>query len=210
LGVPLLEKEEITQELAKAARGIKEGFLRVAVKREGTPRLIFHRHLRGTPYRKEFLRRGISVVTAATRQPFGEALPAQTKHSQRLSSILARMEGENAPEVLRLGTHGYLTEGTVSNLFVVKKRKLLTSPAWLGALEGVTRDEVMRQARRLRIPVLEIPFTRHDLFNADEAFLTNVLMGIAPIREADGRKIGAKVPGPVTRKLMRVLKRTMG
>jgi len=132
-------------------------------------------------------------------------MPAQVKSSQRLTSILARQEGINSDEVLLLGAHGYLTEGTVSNLFLVKDSTLVTSPGWQGILEGVTRGLVRKAARRMRIPYLEIPVTRHDLFNADEAFLTNVLMDILPVRQVDGRRIGTKVPGPITQRLGRAL-----
>ena len=105
-----------------------------------------------------------------------------------------------------MGPHGYVTEGTVSNLFFIQGKELVTAPAWAGILEGVTRSRVIRAARRMGVAVKEVPFTRHDLFNAEEAFLTNVLMGILPVRQVDGRRIGEKTPGPVTRKLMRALR----
>ena len=150
------------------------------------------------------------MKTVAVRWPLGETAAAQVKLSERLPGVLARLEGSGVPEVLRIGPHGYLTEGSVSNLFLVKRGVLMTPPAWLGVLEGVTRSRVLRAASRLRIPVQEIPVTRHDLFNADEAFLTNVLMEALPIREADGRRIGTKVPGAVTRTIQRFLSRKHG
>ena len=206
LGISPLETGVLERELARAARKVGEGFVRVAVRRVGRPRIIIHEepHL---PYKRKELDHGISVVTAATRQPGTQALPAQAKYSERLSSILARMEGKIAPEILRLNSLGFLTEGTVSNLFIVKEGELLTPPTWLGVLEGVTRDQVFQVARRLRIPMRETPLTRHDLFCADEAFLTNVLMGVGPIREVDGRRIGAAVPGPITRCLMKAMRK---
>ena len=63
-------------------------------------------------------------------------------------------------------------------------------------------------ATRFEFERREIPATRHDLFNAQEAFLTNVLMEILPIREVDGRRIGTQAPGPLTRRLMRAMKRS--
>ena len=176
--------------------------MRINVRRSG--KMILHQHP-GDPYDKAKILRGICLRTVPTRWPLGEPDSAQVKGSERLSSILARIEGADAPEVLRIGPHGYLTEGTVSNLFFIKKRKLVTPPRWVGVLEGVIRTEVLKVARTLRIPIEEIPITRHDLFNADEAFLTNVLMGIFPVREVDGRRIGERIPGSITRQLMQRL-----
>ncbi len=199
-----LEEGSTLRDLRQAAREVGNGFVRILVRREGEPRFILHRHP-GIPYSERQRMQGIALTTVPTRQPSVEAVPAQVKHSQRLSGILARLEGRNSPEVLRLGSHGYLTEGTVSNLFLVKDKTLITAPPWIGVLEGVTRHRVMEAARRGKIPVQEIPVTRHELFNAQEAFLTNVLMGIAPIAQVDGRQIGTQVPGPITRRLMRAL-----
>ena len=189
-------------QLIQAAGGIREGYVRIAVRRFGEPRIIIHRQ-EGIPYSKRQLQRGISLRTVPTRWPAGEPTPAQAKISERLPSILAKTEAPDCSEVLRIGPHGYVTEGTVSNLFFVRQGELITAPPWLGILEGVTRARVIHAAQELKIPVCEIPFTRHDLFNADEAFLTNVLMGIFPVRQIDGRRIGQRIPGPITQRLTR-------
>jgi len=194
------------RQLAGAARGVKEGYVRIAIRRWGQPRVVMHRHP-GAPYPRRQLLRGVAVRTVPTRWPAGESGWAQAKLSERLPAILGRTEAPEAAEVLRLGPHGYLTEGTVSNLFFVADGRLVTAPHALGVLEGVTRAHVIRAARRLKIPVLETPFTRHELFNAGEAFLTNVLMGILPVREVDGRRIGRRAPGAITRRLMIALRR---
>ncbi len=196
--------EGLKRALQEAAQGLKEGFIRVAVRRQGLPRILIHRSP-ASPYSKKRAF-GIAIRTVPSRWPAGETGWAQVKSSERLSGVLARMEAPEAMEALRLGPHGYLTEGTVSNLFFVRDGELVTAPCWAGVLEGVTRSRVIRAARKLRLPVRKTPFTRHDLFNAEEAFLTNVLMGILPVRQVDGRRIGKKTPGPVTRKLMKELK----
>lgn len=206
LGVAEWDEREVRSKLETAARGMRIGTVRAAVRREGTPRLVIHRYA-GVPYSAGQARRGVSVRTVASRWPASETGVAQVKSSERLGSVLARMEVEECAEVLRIGRHGYLTEGTVSNLFLVREGALFTPPGWLGVLEGVTRHRVLEAARRLRLPVRIEPVTRHDLFNAEEAFLTNVLMEILPVREVDGRRIGTRVPGPVTRRLKRVLSR---
>ena len=201
LGIPW-QGDPARRALMEAGRGLKKGYVRIAVRRWGTPSIVVHRQP-GVPYSSRTRQRGIVLRTVPTRWPLAGGAPAQVKGSERLSGVLARLEGEDAAEVLRIGPHGYLTEGTASNLFLVRHGTLATPPAWLGVLEGVTRARLIKTARALKIPVTEIPLTRHELFNAEEAFLTNVLMGILPIRQVDGRRIGLHVPGPITRRLMR-------
>lgn len=208
VGIPPMEERAISQPVRQAAGKIQEGFVRVAVRRDRTPAVIVYPHPK-IPYSRRQMTRGVSIRTVASRQPSTESIPAQVKHSERLSSILARMDAPGSMEVLRLGPHGYLTEGTVSNLFLVREGVLMTPALWLGVLAGVTRTDLLEAARRLKIPTREVPVTRHELFNAQEAFLTNVLVGILPIRQVDGRRIGAKVPGPVTRRLMRAIRQGM-
>ena len=204
LGLPAWDGRAARAQAEMAARGIVEGYIRVAVRRSGSPRLLVHRH-EGRPYPAEWVRSGIAVRTVPSRWPAGETGIAQAKVSERVTGVLARAEAPDSPEVLRIGRHGYLTEGTVSNLFLVRGGTLATPPAWLGVLEGVTRARVIAEARKIRVLVEEVPLTRHDLFNAEEAFLTNVLMPVLPVREADGRKIGTGTPGPLTRRLMRAV-----
>jgi len=149
--------------------------------------------------------RGVAVVTAAGRAGSPAALPAQVKSIERIPSVLAWGEAppEGVFEVLWCNAQGYLVEGTVSNLFIVRRACLMTPPVWAGALAGVVRDALLRLACRLRVPVVEQPFTRHELFTAAEAFLTNSLIGVAPVRVADGRRIGRRCPGVITRRLQR-------
>lgn len=148
---------------------------------------------------------GVTVVTATGRAPSAAAVPAQVKTIERIPSILAWAEtGAAQPfEVLWCNREGLLTEGTVSNLFLVRRGQLVTPPVWVGALAGVVRQTICRLARRSATPVVETPVTRHELYTAEEAFVTNSLVGVVPIRVADGRRIGSRCPGPVTRRLQR-------
>ncbi len=205
VGISSWDEALVRREMAHSARNLREGSVRVAVRRAGSPRILVHAHS-GFPYSSRQHRQGIPLRTVPTRWPAGETAWAQAKTSERLGGVLARIEAPGVPEVLRLSPRGEVTEGTVSNLFFIREGTLRTAPPWLGVLEGVTRARVIRAAKKLGVPVQETPFSRHDLFNAEEAFLTNVLMGILPVREVDGRRIGRKVPGPVTRRLMRAMK----
>jgi branched-chain amino acid aminotransferase len=118
-----------------------------------------------------------------------------------INSSLAKVEAVHAgyDEAILLNTLGYVAECTGENLFVVKNGVLKTPPLSSGALEGITRDSIMTIARDLGYPVVEEQMLRHDLYLADEAFLTGTAAEIVPIRSVDDRVIGD--PGEMTRKL---------
>ena len=100
-----------------------------------------------------------------------------------------------------LSHSGYVTECTGENLFIVKGRQLLTPPPYIGVLRGITRGTVMDLGARARLTVREEMLTRHDLFNADEVFLTGTAAEIVPVVKIDGRRIGSGRPGAVTKQL---------
>ena len=80
-----------------------------------------------------------------------------------------------------LNQQGYVCEGSGDNVFVVKDGKVLTPPSYLGALEGITRNSVIELCERLSIPCEERPFTRHDVYVADEVFLTGTAAELIPV-----------------------------
>ena len=98
---------------------------------------------------------------------------------------------------------GYVAECTGDNIFIVKLGELLTPPTFVGALKGITRLTVMTLARRERIPFREEVITRHNVFNADETFLTGTAAEVIPVVKVDGRVIGNGRPGPLTLRIMR-------
>ena len=156
-------------------------------------------------YPQELYEKGLSIITVATQRNVPEALNPQIKSLNYLNNILAKIEAVTAgfEEALMLSPLGYVTEATGENVFIVKKRKLLTPPTWVGVLKGITRCAVMEIAQRQRVPAHEEVLTRHDLFNADECFLTGTAAEIVPVVKIDGRTIGSGQPGPITRLLMR-------
>ena len=101
-----------------------------------------------------------------------------------------------------LNEDGYVAEGSGDNIFIVKKGVLYTPPGYVGALEGITRRAIMDLADQLGYPVKEQPFTRHDVYIADEAFLTGTAAEVIAVVEVDGRQIGTGKPGPITRNLL--------
>jgi branched-chain amino acid aminotransferase len=156
-------------------------------------------------YPERVYREGMEIVTVPTPRNLPEALNPQIKSLNYLNNILAKIEATNAgvQEALMLSAHGYVAECTGDNLFILKAGTLLTPPAYAGILKGITRDCVMALAVKARVPVREEMMTRHDLYNAEECFLTGTAAEIAPIVKIDGRIIGRAKPGPVTLRLMR-------
>lgn len=147
--------------------------------------------------------RGIHVVVVPTRKFSVASISPQAKYSARLGSVLAVADAQlrDADEAIFMDALGSVTESTASNIGVIARDALLTPPCWLGLLSGITRDVLFELAGALRIPVHEQPLTRHDCYNAHEAFLTSTIKEILPVTRIDGRAIGAGRPGPVTRKL---------
>ena len=148
--------------------------------------------------------RGVRLRTSPVRRTTPRAVSPQVKSSDYLNSVSAVREFF-APGIfdrLILDQNGYVTETSVGNLFLVKDGVLRT-PETFGILDGVTRRFVIKCALEAKVPVLETTITRHDVYNADEVFLTNTSREILPVSELDGRKIGAACPGPLTARLRR-------
>lgn len=150
---------------------------------------------------EEAMTQGIRVkVSSWRRLGHGSHLPAAKATAHYLNSVLARVEAEELgfDEALMLDEHGLLAEGSGENLFLVKDGVLLTPPLSSGALGGITRGAVRELADALAIPFAERALTRGELYLADELFLTGTAAEITPVREVDGRPIGAGARGPVT------------
>lgn len=150
-------------------------------------------------------RRGIRVAVVPTRKFPVSVINPEVKYSARLGSVLAVMEAQlrGADEALFMDGEGFVTESTASNLGMVKRGALFLPPCWLGLLAGITRDVLIEVAARLELPVRQIPLTRHDLYNADEALLSSTIKEVLPVTWIDGRRIGTGRPGPVTKRLGR-------
>ena len=155
-------------------------------------------------YPKEFYEKGLAIVTVPTIRNHPEALNPQLKTLNYLNNILAKIEAINAgvQEAILLNAQGYVTECTGENIFLVRGKELITPPPYVGILKGITRDTVMTIGRRLGLSVREDIFTRHDLYIADEVFLTGTAAEIVPIVKIDNRQIGKGVPGTTTGQLL--------
>lgn len=154
-------------------------------------------------YPAELYEHGLKIITAGTMRNHPSALNPRVKSLNYLNSILAKIEGTNAGclEALMLNHKGEVAECTGDNIFVVRAGALHTPSIDAGILEGITRDAVIELARDAGIPVVERTMDRHDIYTADECFLTGTAAEVIPVVELDGRSIGTGQPGPITRDL---------
>ena len=156
-------------------------------------------------YPKEHYEKGLRIVTAATQRVQSAALSPRIKSLNYLNNIMAKLEGLQAGcvEALMLNHKGEVAECTGDNIFVVRAGRLLTPPPDAGILEGITRNAVMELAHSAGIDCREATLTRHDLYTADECFLTGTAAEVIPVVDIDGRTIGTGAPGPITSRLTR-------
>jgi branched-chain amino acid aminotransferase len=207
------------EQLAQAIRqtldlnGLKDAYIRVVVTRgagslgldprkTGDPQVIIitdHIQL----YPPELYENGLEIVTVATIRNHPNAVNPRIKSLNYLNNILAKLEAIQAGclEALMLNHKGEVAECTGDNIFVVTRGVVRTPPLDAGILEGITRNAVLELAQRAGIPTREEPLTRHDVYTADECFLTGTAAEIIPVVKCDGRVIGSGKPGPITRQL---------
>lgn len=156
-------------------------------------------------YPKEMYEKGLEIVTAATVRNHPNALSPRIKSLNYLNNILAKIEAlqAGAVEALMLNTKGEVAECTGDNIFLIRGKTLLTPPIDAGILDGVTRRAAMELAAGMGLAVKEIPLVRHDVYIADEVFLTGTAAEVIPVVRVDLRTIGDGKPGPVTLELTR-------
>lgn len=218
LRIPVTQKEmeKIIIETLRR-NGLKDAYIRVVVTR-GTGDLgldpskckkptVFVITDKIVLYPESLYRNGLKIITVPTVRNLPEAVNPSIKSLNYLNNILAKIEAKNSGcmEALMLNHQGYVAECTGDNIFMVKRSHgkgspsvLITPPVYLGALKGITRGAIIELARRKKIPFEERILTRHDLFNADEIFLTGTAAEVIPVVKVDGRVIGEGKPGRVT------------
>ncbi|HEY4308649.1 MAG TPA: branched-chain-amino-acid transaminase [Pirellulales bacterium] len=154
-------------------------------------------------YPPELYEKGLEIITASTQRNHPAALNARIKSLNYLNNILAKIEGLQAGciEALMLNHKGEVAECTGDNIFLVHDGVISTPPTDAGILAGVTRAAVIELAEKAGITVRQVPMTRHDVYVADECFLTGTAAEVIPVVKVDQRVIGNGEPGPITRKL---------
>ncbi len=153
---------------------------------------------------KELYETGLEIITVATRRNRPDVLSPKVKSLNYLNNVLVKIEAHlaNVSEALMLNDQGYVAEGSADNVFILKDGCFLTPPGYVGALDGITRNAVIDIARELGYEVKEEPFTRHDVYTADEVFLTGTAAEVIAVVKVDGREIGNGAPGEHTNKLL--------
>ncbi|MDA1477477.1 branched-chain-amino-acid transaminase [Bacillus changyiensis] len=210
------QKEELTEHVLRTVEknGLNNAYIRLVVSRGigdlgldprncqepsviiiVEPLAIFPKHLYET---------GIEIVTVPTRRNRPDVLSPKVKSLNYLNNILVRIEAQIAgvSEALMLNDQGYVAEGSADNVFIYKNGKLLTPPGYIGALEGITRNAIIEIAKEVGYEVSEEPFTRHDVYTAEEVFLTGTAAEVIAVVEVDGRKIGDGKPGLHTNRML--------
>ncbi len=147
---------------------------------------------------------GMEIVTASTVRNHPAAVNPRIKSLNYLGSILAKIEGLKAGcnEALMLNLNGEVAECTADNIFLVKHGELWTPPISAGILDGITRRAVIELARESGLVVHETSLTRHDVYVADECFLTGSAAEVIPVIKVDSRSIGDGRVGAVTKQLI--------
>ena len=215
LEIPM-SRGEMTEALLETVRqnGLTEGYIRLIVTR-GVGNLGLNPVQCKRPsviiiattialYPKEMYENGLTVVTCATRRTNSAALNPAVKSLNYLNNVMARIEANlaGADEALMLNDAGNVAECTADNVFIIKRGQIFTPPIAAGALRGITRSVVFDIAAELGLKVTETDITRHDVFVADECFLTGTAAELIPVIKADGRMIGNGKPGSITLKMI--------
>jgi len=208
--------EEITAIIVQAIQrnGFKDAYIRVVVSR-GKGDLGLDPYNCSNPsviviveklaiYPKELYESGLEIVSVGSRRNAPDVLSPKLKSLNYLNNILVKIEAHlsGASEALMMNSQGYIAECTADNIFIVKGNRVITPPGYIGALEGITREAIMEMADSLGYEVKEEPFTRHDVYVADEVFLTGTAAEVIAVVKVDGRQIGDGTPGETTKALL--------
>lgn len=151
------------------------------------------------------LEEGIRIKTSSfSRHHVNITMCKAKANGNYMNSMLALQEAVAAgyDEALLLDHEGYVAEGSGENIFIVRG-DILYTPELSSALEGITRDTIIRFAEQQGVSVREKRMTRDEVYLADEAFFTGTAAEVTPIRELDGRRIGNGRRGPLTEQLQK-------
>ena len=151
------------------------------------------------------LEEGIRIKTSSfSRHHVNITMCKAKANGNYMNSMLALQEAVAAgyDEALLLDHEGYVAEGSGENIFIVRG-DILYTPELSSALEGITRDTIIRFAEEQGVSVREKRMTRDEVYLADEAFFTGTAAEVTPIRELDGRRIGNGRRGPLTEQLQK-------
>jgi len=211
-----LTKKELRQAIIDTlkANHLRDAYIRVIVTRGEGDLGLDPRKCKGktniviitdkiTLYPDELYKKGMAIITVPTPRNFPDALNPQLKSLNYLNNILAKIEANNSGfnEAIMLDGNGYVAECTGDNIFIIKKG-ILSTPSQ-GCLKGITRATVLTLAAQIKMKTEERLITRHEVYVAQECFLTGTAAEIIPVVKVDGRTIGNGQPGKQTLQLMK-------
>jgi branched-chain amino acid aminotransferase len=215
LNIPITP-EEMTAAVLETCRAneLEDGYIRLVITR-GTGSMGLSPYRCPKPsviiiacaiqlYPEEAYQNGLVMATCATRRPTHDTLSPQVKSLNYLNNVMAKVEAiqAGAEEGLLLNERGLVAECTGDNLFIVRHGAILTPPISAGALDGITRGVVFEIAAELGIAIREADLSRHDIYTADECFLTGTAAEVIAAVKLDQRPIGSGKPGPVTDRII--------
>ena len=145
---------------------------------------------------------GIRLITSSVRRNTPQCLDSKIHHNNLINNILAKIQANLAgvDDAVMLDIQGFVSETNATNLFIVKRGRLVT-PLADSCLPGITRAKVLGLAEAADIPTEERNISTTELHAADEVFTTGTMGELSPVLEVDGRKIGTGKPGPITTRL---------
>jgi len=190
-------KEIIKETVEK--NGFKDAYVRLTLWKpeRGTDILVTVKRYHAFTCQK--YRNGFRAVISSLRQNEDSPL-TRIKSTNRLFYQLSLQEAKDKgfDEAIILNNRGYIAETTRSNLFLAKDNELFTPTLSCGCLAGITRRVIFDLAKKYNIKIYEGKFTLKDLYEADEAFLTNSLMGVMPLVSVEKHLIRKGLSGKLT------------
>ena len=154
----------------------------------------------------EALEQGVDVCVSSWNRMAPNTFPSMAKATGNyMNSILIRQEAaaDGYSEGIALDVHGYVSEGSGENIFMVRDGKIYTPPIGASILHGITRDSIVRIATDLGYQVIEALIPREALYIADEVFFTGTAAEVTPIRSIDKITIGRGKRGPITERIQK-------
>ena len=155
-------------------------------------------------WKASMFRDGARLVTPSNRHVPPECVDPKVKFISRVWIALGGLEARHIDPhcwTLLLDLNGNISEAGGANFFIVSQGVLLT-PGPRNILLGISRQTVLELAEELNIPAIERDIQVYDVYNADEAFLTQESSCILPVCQLNGIQIGEKIPGPITKRLL--------
>ena len=147
--------------------------------------------------------KAVKMMVSSYRRDAVDATSHEIKSLNYMNSILAKMEASSAgaDDAILLDHRGLVSEGSVTNIFLVKDGRVSTPSTSAGILHGITRDRLIRLCSDLGIEVVERDVTPFELSTADEVFLVGTKSEILAVVSISGSKVGPGAVGPLTRRL---------